>query len=226
MIRLHGISKEYVPGRYALKGIDLQVDEGEFVVVTGPSGAGKTTLFRILSGEEQPTDGSALINGRNLSRLDTTGLAELRRDLGLVFADPRLIDRLTVLDNVALAAEVAGHSRGHAMELAGEMLEHVGVGDCGICLPRELSGGERQLVSLARALVKRPSLILADEPTLNLDPDHALDLIDILSEVCRQGTTVFMASHDMDVLSALQCRLLVMNYGRLQEDAWGRRACL
>ncbi len=226
VIRLNGISRRYGDGRTALESVDLHVREGEFAVVTGPSGSGKTTLFRILVGEEVPDTGTAIVDGRNLSRLNASGLAELRHELGLVFEDPRLIDRLCVSDNVALAAEVAGAGRAAARDMAKASLERVGMGGFGHCFPADLSGGERQFVGLARALVNDPILILADEPTLNLDPDYTLEMLRILTECCRGGTTVFMASHDMEALSVLRCRILLMNKGRLRPEGRGESAFL
>lgn len=193
--------------------------EGEFVALTGPSGSGKTTLFRILIGEVRPDAGTVVVNGRNLGRTDAAGVAEMRRELGLVFEEPRLIEGLSVVDNVALAAEVSGRSRLEARRMAEEALERVGLDDASGCFARDLCAGEKQRVSIARALVNHPVLILADDPTLGLDPDQALYVLKILTQACRDGATVLMATHDMEALSVLRGRVLVMSRGRLVDEA-------
>jgi cell division transport system ATP-binding protein len=195
------------------------VREGEFVALTGPSGSGKTTLFRILIGEVRPDAGTVVVNGRNLGRTDAAGVAEMRRELGLVFEEPRLIEGLSVVDNVALAAEVSGRGRLEARRMAEEALERVGLDDASGCFARDLCAGEKQRVSIARALVNHPVLILADDPTLGLDPDQALYVLKILTQACRDGATVLMATHDMEALSVLRGRVLVMSRGRLVDEA-------
>jgi cell division transport system ATP-binding protein len=217
LIRLYDVSKIYPSGRVALRDVNLHVDPGEMVLVTGPTGSGKSTLLRILFGDEMPTTGHGVVNGRNLNRLDVASLAKLRRELGLVFQDARLIDRLSVLENVSLAAEVGGMSRTRANETATELLDMIGLADFADASPLVLSAGERQRVSLARALINRPALLLADEPTGSLDPDASLEIIELLQEVNRDGTTVVIASHDPDALSVLTCRTLVAFDGRLVE---------
>jgi cell division transport system ATP-binding protein len=175
-------------------------------------------LLRVLFGDEQPTSGRGIVNGRNLNRLDGASLAKLRRELGLVFQDARLIERLSVLENVSLAAEVGGMSRMRAGERAAELLQMIGLSGHADSSPLVLSAGERQRVSLARALINRPALLLADEPTGSLDPDASLEIIDLLKEVNRDGTTVVIATHDQAALSALHCRTLMMFDGRLVEE--------
>lgn len=225
MIRIHGVSKSWATNRYALREVSLQVRPGEFAALTGPSGSGKTTLFRLLIGELRPDGGSVIVNGRNLSRLDAAGIAELRRELGLVFEEPRLIERLTVEGNVALAAEVAGHSRSRSRKMAEQALERVGLDDAAGCFPSALCAGERQRVSLARALVNNPVLILADEPTLGLDQEQGLYVLKILTQACRDGATVLMATHDMEALSVLRGRVLFLSRGRFVEDCQDEAAC-
>ncbi|HYC00646.1 MAG TPA: ABC transporter ATP-binding protein [Candidatus Limnocylindrales bacterium] len=219
------MSKSY-GGRQVLRDVSFQVREGEFAALTGPSGSGKTTLFRLLIGELKADSGGVIVNGRNLSRLDASGIAELRRELGLVFEEPRLIERLTVIDNIALSAEVAGRTRNEASRMAEEALERVGLDDAARCFPRDLCAGERQRVSLARALVNRPPIILADEPTLGLDPDQSLYVLKILTQACREdGTSVLMATHDMEALSVLRGRVFVMSRGRLLDEEGLEAAC-
>ena len=219
MIRIHGVSKSFGGSRQVLRDVTMRVAEGEFAALTGPSGSGKTTLFRVLVGEVAPDAGSVVINGRNLGRLDAAGIGELRRELGLVFDEPRLIEGLSVLDNVALAALVHGRSRSEARRMAEEALERVALEDAAGCFARDLCAGEKQRVSLVRALVNRPVLILADEPTLGLDPDQALYVLKTLTEACSDGATVLMATHDMEILSVLRGRVLVINRGRLNDES-------
>lgn len=209
-----------------LRDVSLHVREGEFVALTGPSGSGKTTLFKLLIGELKTDSGGVVVNGRNLSRLDAAGIAELRRELGLVFQEPHLIERLTVIDNISLSAEVAGRARNDARRLAEEALERVGLDDAAGCFPRDLCAGERQRVSIARALVNKPPIILADEPTLGLDPDQSLYVLKILTQACRDdGTSVLMATHDMEALSVLRGRVLVMSRGCILDEEGLEAAC-
>jgi cell division transport system ATP-binding protein len=201
----------------ALRDVQLHVAPGEFALLTGPSGSGKSTLLRIMFGAEVPTTGHGIVNGRNLNRLDVASLAKLRRELGLVFQDARLIERLSVLENVALAAEVGGMSHAQARERAAELLAMIGLADAADWPPVMLSAGERQRVSIARAIINRPALLLADEPTGALDADASLEILELLGEVNRDGTTVLIATHDQDALAVLRCRTLLMHEGRLVE---------
>lgn len=218
LIRLYKVTKRFSEHRVALREVTLNVAPGEFVLITGPTGCGKSTLLRVLFGDEDFSSGRGVVNGRNLGRLDGPGLASLRRELGLVFQDPRLIDRLAIVDNVSLAAEVAGVSRHEARARARRLLEMIGLGDHAEMSPLVLSAGEKQRVSLARALVNRPALLLADEPTGSLDPDASNEILELLTEVNRDGTTVVVATHDQEALSLLRCRTLFMYEGRLIEE--------
>jgi len=218
LIRLYKVCKEFAGGRVALRDVSFDVSAGEMVLLTGPSGSGKSVLVKILFGAEAPTDGQGIVNGRNLARLDGPTLAALRRELGVVWQGSRLIDRLCVLDNVAVAAEVAGESRDAARARAADMLDMVGLSDVADAPAYVLSAGERQRVGLARALVNRPSLLLADEPTSSLDPDSAELIIALLKDVHRDGTTVLVATHDEDALASFDCRTLMMYQGRVFEE--------
>jgi len=218
VIRLYKVRKEFPGNRVALRDVSFEVTAGEMVLLTGPSGCGKSLLIKILFGAESPSDGQGIVNGRNLARLDGQALAALRRELGVVSQSSRLIDRLCVLDNVALAAEVAGESRAEARARASDVLDMVGLSEMADVPGYVLSAGERQRVGLARALVNRPSLLLADEPTSSLDPDAADQIIALLKEVHRDGTTVLVATHDEDALASFDCRILMMYQGRVFEE--------
>jgi cell division transport system ATP-binding protein len=218
VIRLYKVCKEFPGNRVALRDVSFDVTAGEMVLLTGPSGCGKSLLIKILFGAESPTDGQGIVNGRNLARLDGQALAALRRELGVVSQASQLVDRLCVLDNIALAAEVAGESRAEARARAATVLDMVGLSDMAEAPAYVLSAGERQRVGLARALVNRPSLLLADEPTSSLDPDAAEQIITLLKEVHRDGTTVLVATHDEDALASFDCRTLMMYQGRVFEE--------
>jgi cell division transport system ATP-binding protein len=218
VIRLYKVCKEFPGNRVALRDVSFDVTAGEMVLLTGPSGCGKSLLIKILFGAESPTDGQGIVNGRNLARLDGQALAALRRELGVVSQASQLVDRLCVLDNIALAAEVAGEIRAEARARAATVLDMVGLSDMAEAPAYVLSAGERQRVGLARALVNRPSLLLADEPTSSLDPDAAEQIITLLKEVHRDGTTVLVATHDEDALASFDCRTLMMYQGRVFEE--------
>ena len=224
MIRLYKVTKEYPGSRPAVRDATLHVAPGELVLLTGPSGSGKSVLLRMLFGAEAPTSGHGVVNGRNLVRLDTATVAALRREIGLVFQDPHLIERLPVVENVALAAEVAGESRMKALARAAQMLEMFELRDLADSLPCVLSAGDRQRVGLARALVNRPVLLIADEPTGNLDPDATEQIVAHLKRVHDDGTTVFIATHDEGALTLLDCRTLMMCGGRVFEENDARLA--
>lgn len=215
MIRLYHVSKVYPPRFTALSDVSLSIEEREFVFLTGPSGAGKTTLLRLLLGAEAPTAGQIVIGGRNLARLGRQGIANLRRSTGMVFQDAKLLAGVPVLDNVALPAEAAGESPKKARSKAFTLLRDLGLKDLVRRYPRSLSGGEQQRVALARALVNEPSLLLADEPTGNLDEESAGRVVELMMRAHAGGATVVLATHDPHLLRAVAGRQLGLRAGRL-----------
>ncbi len=215
MIHLYHVSKVYPPRFPALTDLSLGIEAGEFALLTGPSGAGKTTLLRLLLGAEAPTAGQIVIGGRNLARLGRTGTAALRRKTGMVFQDAKLLAGLPVLDNVALAAEAAGDSSKEARRKAFALLRDLGLKDLVRRYPRSLSGGEQQRVALARALVNEPALLLADEPTGNLDEESASRVVELMLRAHGAGATVVLATHDPHLLHAVQGRQITLRAGRL-----------
>ena len=218
MIQLYNVSKVYPPDYTGVRDVTFQVDDGEFLFLCGPSGAGKTTLLRLLFRSEQATEGQILVWGRNITRLKGRGLAEFRRRLGLVFQDFKLIPHMTALENVSLAADVTGVSWRESRRKAFRLLAELGLKDKYGVLPPALSGGEQQRVAIARALVNDPELVLADEPTGNLDPDMAQETMRLFARIHRRGTTVLMATHDRRLLELLDGRVLMMRRGRLTEE--------
>jgi len=217
VIRLYHVSKVYPPRFPALTDLSLAIEAGEFILLTGPSGAGKTTLLRLVLGAEAPTAGQIVIGGRNLARLGRAGIAALRRKTGMVFQDAKLLAGVPVLDNVALPAEAAGDSSREARRRAFALLRDLGLKDLVRRYPRSLSGGEQQRVALARALVNEPALLLADEPTGNLDEESASRVVELMSRAHGAGATVVLATHDPHLLRTVTGRQITLRAGRLVE---------
>jgi cell division transport system ATP-binding protein len=217
VIRLHHVSKTYPPRFAALTDVSLEIENGEFVFLTGPSGAGKTTLLRLLLGAEAATGGQIVIGGRNIARLGRSGIAKLRRSTGMVFQDAKLLPGLPVLDNVALPAEAAGDSSTDARSKAFALLRDLGLKDLVRRYPRSLSGGEQQRVAFARALVNEPGLVLADEPTGNLDEESARRVVDLMKRAHEGGATVVVATHDPELMRSVAAREIALRAGRLVE---------
>ena len=222
MIRFEDVSKSYPRSSSpALDQIDLNVDRGEFVFVVGPSGSGKSTMLRLIIREEQATSGRVLVGGYDLQELPQRKVPLLRRQVGTVFQDFRLLPNKTVRQNVAFALQVLGRSRREIRALVPETLELVGLVGMEERYPHELSGGEQQRVAIARAVVNRPPVLLADEPTGNLDPATSLEIVRLLQRVHDSGTTVVMATHDNVIVDALQRRVVALDAGRLVRDEEG-----
>jgi cell division transport system ATP-binding protein len=219
MIQLFHVSKTYPPRLPALSDINLEIRNGEFVFLSGPSGAGKTTLLRLLFREEEPTDGQIIVNGENIVRLNSRGVARLRQRMGLVFQECKLLPRLSALENVALAAEVVGVSKSESQIKAYRLLRELGLREKYDAKPVTLSGGEQQRVAIARALMNDPMLVLADEPTGNLDGDMAEEIMKLFLRIRERGTTLIIASHDTGLLKRYGTRVLSIKRGRLEHDS-------
>ncbi|MCH7824328.1 MAG: cell division ATP-binding protein FtsE [Acidobacteria bacterium] len=215
MIRCFHVTKRY-GAITALRDISLQIDEGEFVFLTGASGAGKTTLLRLLYRAELPTSGQLIVAGRNLATMPRRQVPRFRRRLGLVFQDFKLIDDRSVFDNVALVGRVVGLSYTESQRRANELLRLVGVDGRAQLFPAQISGGEQQRVAISRALMTAPQLLLADEPTGNLDPDRAIEIMRIFRAINRRGTTVLVATHDPDLIAAMRRRTLILEAGLMR----------
>ena len=202
----------------ALKDLSLTINEGEFAFLVGPSGAGKSTIIKLLTGEISPVEGEVIVNGFNVGELKRHQIPKMRRTLGVIFQDFRLIDKMTVYDNVAFAMRVVGASSKSIKERVPGVLELVGLSECEKRLPAELSGGEQQRVAIARALVNRPSMIIADEPTGNLDPVRSLELMLLLEKINEMGTTVLVVTHEKELVNAFSKRVIAINKGELVSD--------
>ncbi len=215
MIRLFHVSKSYGRGERALDDVSFSMEKGEFAFVTGPSGAGKTTLLRLLFAAERPSRGRVLVADHDVSRLRGSSVPILRRNVGVVFQDFKLLPRRTVFDNVAFALEVLGRPRSVIRERVMTVLRQVGLGHRSRSLPIRLSGGEQQRVAIARALVNQPAVLLADEPTGNLDADLAVEIMELFETVNSRGTTVLFATHDRSLVEGYTKRVLRLEQGRL-----------
>ena len=215
MIQIYNLTKEYKGGVAALRDLNLEIGRGEFVFITGPSGSGKSTLLKLMLRQEVPSRGRLLVNGFNVGELSLSKVPELRRSVGVVFQDFKLIQRKTALQNVAYVLNVAGVSGAEQRRRAYNALRSVNLNHRLRALPRVLSGGEQQRVAIARAVVNEPALLLADEPTGNLDPDLAVEIMRLFREINARGTTVVVATHDRDLIQRMQRRTIVLQHGRV-----------
>ena len=219
MIRLDSVSKVYVAAvRPALDDVSIEIERGEFVFIVGQSGSGKSTLLRLVLKEERATSGTVHVAGRDLATLSSWKVPQLRRQIGTVFQDFRLLPNKTVTQNVAFALQVIGKPRHIIAQVVPETLELVGLEGKGKRYPHELSGGEQQRVAIARAFVNRPSIVLADEPTGNLDPTTSVDIMKLLDRINRTGTTIVMATHDDEIVNQMRKRVVELEDGKLIRD--------
>jgi len=219
MIETSHLSKVYRQGVYALRDLSLNIEKGEFLFITGPSGSGKSTLLKLLLREELPSEGQLKVFGRNLSDLTPRQVQEYRRSLGFIFQDFRLIPRFTVFQNVAFVMRVLGVPPAVQQRKTFQMLKWVGLQHRMNAVPEELSGGEQQRIAIARALVNDPQLVLADEPTGNLDPDLSLEIMNMFREMNSRGTTVVVATHDRELIRRVGRRAITLEHGHLSEGA-------
>jgi cell division transport system ATP-binding protein len=215
MIRIQGMSKRFDQHHAALVDVDLEIQRGEFVFITGPSGAGKTTLLRMILRQQAPSSGRIVVAGRDVSKLPARRIPSLRRFIGVVFQDFKLIRRKSALENVAYVLNVAGVSRAEQRRRAYNALRSVGLNHKLNALPPVLSGGEQQRVAIARAIVNEPKLLLADEPTGNLDPEMAIEIMRLFREINARGTTVLVATHDRSLIQRMQRRTVLLDRGRV-----------
>jgi cell division transport system ATP-binding protein len=217
VIETRRLSKVYSRGLYALRDLTLTVEKAEFVFLTGPSGAGKSTFLRLLLMQERPTEGEVFVNGHNLSLLSRREIQEYRRGIGFVFQDFKLIPGRTVLENISFVPEVLGVPAAHQRRRAFQVLKWVGLQHRMNAFPKDLSGGEQQRIAIARALVNDPALLIADEPTGNLDPDLSLEIMNLLREINAGGTTVLVATHDRELIRLVGRRTITLDQGRVVE---------
>lgn len=218
MIELQGVSKVYANGVVALNNIDISIEKGEFVFLVGASGAGKTTFMKLVNRRELATQGKVFVGRKNLSQMKNSEIPIFRRNIGTVFQDYKLLPNKTIFENVAFALEVIEASRREVLRQVPAVLDLVGLKDKARVFPSELSGGEQQRVSLARAIVNRPLLLLADEPTGNLDPDTSWGIMDLFLEINKRGTTIIMATHNKAVVDKMRKRVVALENGILARD--------
>lgn len=222
MITFKDVSKTYETGTHALYHVSLHIEKGEFVFIVGPSGAGKSTLIKMLLKEETPTKGVVIVNGRNLNAMKRRQIPAFRRTIGVVFQDFRLIPTMTVYDNVAFALQVTNVSSKYIRRRVPYILDLLGLAKRARHYPPEISGGEQQRVALARALVNNPALIIADEPTGNIDPELSYEIVDLLNEINKCGTTIVMVTHEHGLVSQFDHRVIGIEKGRITMDKKGR----
>ena len=221
MIQFNNVVKSYQLGNDALAGISMQVDDGEFCFLTGPSGSGKSTIIKLITGELKPTSGTIHVNGYSLERIRRREIPYLRRTIGVVFQDYRLIDKMTVYENVAFAMRVVGAREKEIRERVPYVLQLVGLENKMNRHPNEMSGGEQQRLAIARALVNNPSTIIADEPTGNLDPARSFEIMSLLQEINNLGTTMLVVTHDLNLVEMFHKRNICIDEGLVVDDGLG-----
>lgn len=218
MIEYINVSKKYSSGVLALSNINLRIKKGEFVFLVGYSGAGKTSLVKLLLKEIDPTKGKILVNGTDITKIRNRDIPYLRRNIGVVFQDFRLLPNKTIFENVAFAKEIIGASPREIERRVSSVLKLVALSDKADCYPNELSGGEQQRISIARAIVNKPDVVIADEPTGNLDPDTSWEIMKLLKEINETGTTVIMVTHAKEIVNFMKRRVIALDGGKIVRD--------
>lgn len=221
MIEMQDVYKTYDNGVVALNGISVKINQGEFVYVVGPSGAGKTTLIKLMYRQERATKGQIVVNNMNVTSISDQKVPLLRRQLGVVYQDFKLLPKLTVYENIAFALEVTEAEPKVIRQRVIDVLKKVGLTKKAKHLPQELSGGEQQRVAIARAIVNKPAVIIADEPTGNLDPETSWGIMDLLEQINRDGTTIVMATHNKDIVNTMRRRVIAVDHGKIVRDEYG-----
>lgn len=223
MINLDNVSKKFGTGKLGLSNVSFQVEKGEFVFLVGKTGSGKTTVLRLLIKESLPSEGTIVINGWDLNKLPNKKIPELRKNIGVVFQDLKLLKDRTILENTTLPLEVAGMNTKEAIVIAEQILAQVGILDQKDKFPTQLSGGEKQRAAIARALILSPEILLADEPTGDLDEHTAWEIVKLLSEINERGTTIIMATHDVNIIKKLNKRTIELSEGKVINDKHGAK---
>ncbi|MBT4722506.1 cell division ATP-binding protein FtsE [Candidatus Falkowbacteria bacterium] len=218
MIKFRNVTKYYQPDTYALKGVNLHIKPGEFLSIIGQSGSGKTTMVKLLTAEENLTEGNIMIGGWDVSGIRQREIPILRRQIGVIFQDFKLLPQKTIFENIAFALQVCGATNKRIRKIVPQILKVVNLSQKASKYPRQLSGGEQQRVSIARALIHRPKLLVADEPTGNLDVANARDIIELLLKINKLGTTVMLVTHDRDVVNMLKKRVVLLEKGEIVSD--------
>ena len=218
LIEFKGVSKNYSNGTHALDDVNIKINKGEFVFVVGPSGAGKSTFIKLMMHEEKVNTGEVIVNGYKMSKIKPREVPYFRRTMGIVFQDFRLIPNMNVFENVAFSLRVVGASNKDIRRRVAAVLSQVGLGNKARCYPNELSGGEQQRVGLARALVNNPQIIIADEPTGNVDPEMSYEIVDLLTEINRRGTTIVMVTHEHQLVRDFGRRVIMLEKGKIVAD--------
>ena len=218
MLQFDNVGKRYPGGHEALSGVTFQMDQGEMAFLTGHSGAGKSTLLKLIALIERVSNGQVIVNGKNLARIGRRGIPYLRREIGVIFQNYKLLYDRTVFDNVALPLVIAGHHHREIQRRVRAALDKVGLLDRELQFPITLSGGEQQRVGIARAVVNKPPVLLADEPTGNLDPDLSREIMNLFEQFNQVGVTVLIATHDIDLISSMRYRRMVLEHGHLMSS--------
>ena len=221
MIRLMDVYKEYDNGNKALRGVNLRIDDGEFVFLVGPSGSGKSTIIKLLTGEERSTKGRVTVNGYNLNNIRGWQIPYMRRTLGVIFQDFHLIEKKTVQENLEFVMRIIGSTKRDRRRRIPYVLDLVGLSDKADAYPNEMSGGEQQRVAIARALINNPQMIIADEPTGNLDPQRSLEIMTLLERINAMGTTLLVVTHERELVDRFSKRVVTIRDGEMVSDAQG-----